>query len=273
MSDHTTLKTCTQCGQSKPATPEYFTRTKSTKDGLHTQCKECKQKNDRARWAENADELNAKRRESYPERADNRNAYHKEWRAKNQEGQRAKKKAAYWADPEADKARSRAWRDANKEYRAKKASEYAKANREKIQAKQRKWEAENRERLNEQRRPKRRINQNNREARKLSLPNTFTEADWQTCLDYFGGACAVCGRAPGLFYSLAMDHWVPLSNPDCPGTVVENIVPLCHGWGGCNNSKHSKDANAWLTEKFGKEKAKAVMKKIRAYFKSVGGRS
>ncbi len=53
MTDHTPQKRCTQCGESKSITAEYYTRTKSTRDGFHTQCKVCKQANNRAWRAAN----------------------------------------------------------------------------------------------------------------------------------------------------------------------------------------------------------------------------
>src|SRR5581483_2176482 len=56
-------------------------------------------------------------------------------------------------------------------------------------------------------------------ARKRSLPDTFTERDWQRALEYWDYKCAVCGRPRGLWHTLAADHWIPLTAPDCPGTV------------------------------------------------------
>lgn len=35
-----TLKLCSGCQKSFPAVPKYWYKTKSTKDGLHTKCKE-----------------------------------------------------------------------------------------------------------------------------------------------------------------------------------------------------------------------------------------
>jgi len=90
----------------------------------------------------------------------------------------------------------------------------------------------------------RRIYVNNRNARKRLMPNTFTTEEWQHALNYFCGCCAVCNRQLNdMFgeYRAAIDHWIPLSykGDDNPGTVANNIVPLCHGSGGCNNRKGS----------------------------------
>jgi hypothetical protein len=108
-----------------------------------------------------------------------------------------------------------------------------------------------------------------RRARKSDLPCNFSEADWRNTTTYFDGCCAVCGRPPGLWHTIAMDHWVPLSAPDCPGTIPANMIPLCHGIDGCNNSKHNKTPHKWLVSKFGKRKAAAILRRIEGYFASL----
>jgi hypothetical protein len=59
-----------------------------------------------------------------------------------------------------------------------------------------------------------------------------------------------------------------LTEPN-PGTVAHNILPLCHGEGGCNNSKRNKEPRQWLVEQLGQRKANAVYKRIMAYFEMV----
>jgi len=107
---------------------------------------------------------------------------------------------------------------------------------------------------------------------KRGLPTKFTVLDWQRAIEYFNGCCAVCGRPLRDLlgsHTESMDHWIPLSSPDCPGTIPANIVPLCHGLGGCNNSKGAKVASVWLTERFGKRGAREVLRRIEAYFEWV----
>jgi hypothetical protein len=116
---------------------------------------------------------------------------------------------------------------------------------------------------------KRMVHKQKRMARKVGLPDNFTAQDWQNCLNYFDGCCAACGRPPGLFHTLAADHWIPLSSPDCTGTIPANIVPLCHGDLGCNNRKFNKDALTWLVESFGEKKGKQIFDKVQAYFSSL----
>jgi len=119
-----------------------------------------------------------------------------------------------------------------------------------------------------------RIKTHNRRARKRNLPNTFTPEQWRHALDYFHGCCAVCGRQMndlfGEFYPAA-DHWIPLSykGKDNPGTTATNIIPLCHGVGGCNNKKNSTMPDEWLEREYGKRKAKEIIARIETYFESI----
>jgi len=105
------------------------------------------------------------------------------------------------------------------------------------------------------------------------LPNTLTDAEWQNALNYFNGCCAVCGRQLNDMFGqfrAAKDHWIPLQHgKDNPGTVVKNIVPLCHGVGGCNNRKYISMPNEWLKRKFGRRKAKQIAARVQAYFDSL----
>jgi len=111
-----------------------------------------------------------------------------------------------------------------------------------------------------------------RRALKRGLPADFRASDWQTCLEYFYGCCAVCGRPlKDLFKTVRADadHWIPLTDPNCPGTVRCNIVPLCGGQNGCNNSKQDKDPEEWLMARYGKTKAKQILMRIQEYFEWV----
>jgi len=85
-------------------------------------------------------------------------------------------------------------------------------------------------------------------------------------MSYWQQTCAVCGREEGLWHTLAIDHWIPLASPECPGTIASNMLPLCHGIDGCNNSKKHSPPEVWLLQRFGKHKAKQIIAKIASYF-------
>lgn len=109
-----------------------------------------------------------------------------------------------------------------------------------------------------------------RRARKMSLPDTMTESDWKFALHYFDHKCAVCGRPAGFWHTIAADHWIPLAKGGA--TVRSNIIPLCHGVGGCNNKKSDQLPADWLLSEFGRRKAKVILKRIEDYFRAVQGR-
>lgn len=111
-----------------------------------------------------------------------------------------------------------------------------------------------------------------RRARRLALPDTLTAQQWNDCLEYFGHACAICGQPAGLFTTLAQDHWIPISfdGEENPGTVVNNVVPLCHslqrGMNGCNNMKRDQLPHEWLVSTYGARRARQIEARIQSYF-------
>jgi hypothetical protein len=107
---------------------------------------------------------------------------------------------------------------------------------------------------------------NKRRARKKSLPDTFTLAEEAFSRAHFHYACAACGNEEGFAWHIVMDHWMPLASRTCPGTIATNMIPLCNGNGSCNSTKHTKDPEPWLIDRFGTRKAAIILKKIHAYF-------
>lgn len=108
-----------------------------------------------------------------------------------------------------------------------------------------------------------------RRAREKGLPATFTHLDEMFANQYWQYGCAVCGRENGFWHVIALDHWIPIVHPLCPGTVPGNMVPLCHAkkgappeQRGCNQSKSSNDPLVWLqtmmTPRAAQKKLKAI---------------
>ena len=145
-----------------------------------------------------------------------------------------------------------------------KHAEYRAEHRDSMRKATSDWYRDNKERA--------RVISSRKRARRRGLPNTLASSDWQNAIDYFNGCCAVCGRQ---LYDLmgthkpAADHWIPLSSPDCPGTVVGNMLPLCHGENGCNNRKSKRAPLEFLETEFGKRRAKQILARINAYFEWV----
>lgn len=222
-------KKCTKCGEVFPATEENFRKHKASKYGLDNRCKSCARKQNRL-WTEANLE---KKRELDRYRSKNnkakKSALAKKYYAVNRE-KLLTHALSYYKDNKASRIEyAKRYRDANVELR--------------------------------------RVYDHRRRALERSLPTGFADADWQRALVYFNGCCAVCERPLNdLFgtHKASMDHWIALSKGG--GTTADNIVPLCHGVDGCNNSKHNNTPIEWLTRKFGKRHATQILKRIEAYF-------
>lgn len=75
-----------------------------------------------------------------------------------------------------------------------------------------------------------------RRARKLGAPGKHTAKEWEALKVRYGGLCAYCGIAPGLF----RDHVVPLVKGG--SDYAANLLPACES---CNSSKHDAFPAQW----------------------------
>lgn len=294
------VKVCRRCGEAKLR--DQFRPDKQSRDGLYFRCRTCNSEvarqhylnnrekaiqrqreynashrdelneRSRQRYAENRDARQRYGREYYAEHTDERRAYAHHYRKERKESVRQSQRQYRAKNLESLLARNRQYYAENRDELLKYHKQYRAKNREMVLDRKRKYYAANKDaikdnirRWNDQNPDMVRAQRHRRLARKRSLPDAFTASDWQHAVDFFGGCCAVCGRPPGLWHTLAADHWIPLASPDCPGTVPHNIVPLCHGEGGCNNAKQSRTAAEWLTTTFGKRKGLAILRRIEAY--------
>lgn len=106
-SDYTPTKTCSICGETYPATPEFFHRKRKSLYGVSQKCKRCACAIT-AKWRkENADRV-VEWRETHPD-------YQKTWYQEHREEHLARTKARYDADPEKKQKSNREWRNKNPE--------------------------------------------------------------------------------------------------------------------------------------------------------------
>lgn len=272
------FKRCSKCEQEFPATTEYFHRNKNKPDGLTVICKPCARQRSKAWHGTNRDYANEKRRQYYQEHRAHSLEVSRQWVINNLAKARAIKRRYYETNRVVCIERARQQRVSDPDgHNAKNRERYAK-NRDAKRLYFRRYYATHSATINES--SKRwwhskpgiaSIYSQRRRARKHNLPVAFTITNWQRCLDYWGHKCCICGHPMGLWHTLAQDHWIPLSDPrpDNPGTVPWNILPLCHGQGGCNNSKFNRDPIEWLQERIGKRRAKQILTCIQAYFEWV----
>lgn len=280
-------KRCNKCGRNLPATTEYFHRTKSIKNGLRNPCRECRKGEGKSRTFDYTPQPDVLYPcslcgTSYPKTRDyfysdrtnpgglsycciqctKKRA--RQWEINNPERKREQDRRRYWSNHERTLERLRDYRLRTLEKTRERGRRWAKNHREHGTLAMRKARKQNPEKY--------RAIKHNYRAKARGLNNNFSAEHFKFALDYFNGCCPACGRPLRDLFSThkpAADHWIPLSSPDCPGTTPTNIVPLCHGIDGCNNSKSNRNPSEWLVWKFGKRKAREIEARINTYFEAV----
>lgn len=222
-------KCCTKCGNEYPATRQFFTSAKSTKDGLFCRCKQC------------CKEYAKQHREKDPERAKDvaRRTY-----LKHKERHIGASRQVYAENREELCRRQRERYARNAEDQREKARQRGMKNRVSL-----------------------RLNHHRRESRKRSVEFNFTLEHQRLALDYFHGCCAVCGRQLYDLFSthrLEWDHWQPLSKGG--STTPGNMLPLCGLQGGCNTRKRDSNPVGWLKRNYKPSQVKRILARIEAYF-------
>lgn len=257
------LKICSRCKREFPATSEYFHRAKRWADGLNIHCKHCRYRKNRSEKTVEAVQTEILRKrlvdrglrfcpkceEVKPDSDEHFYAFDRKLGSWCKNCQRVKNRPLARASFARAKSEGR-------------------IDKEKKRLQLREWKRRNRH--------KTRLEWHIYQSRKAALPADFKPSDWQHALNYFNGCCAVCGRQLNDLlgdYPAQADHWIPMCAVDCPGTVRTNIVPLCGQVGGCNQLKGTKRPEQWLTERYGKRKAKQILSRIEAYFKSLEPRN
>lgn len=104
-------KQCTKCKNSYPATPEFFTRHKRTKDGLNCQCKVCTYAKRREWYQANAEYAKAHHKIYYKNNLDHLRKYGYKQHEANREKERQQALERQKANPEQVKAANRRYRE------------------------------------------------------------------------------------------------------------------------------------------------------------------
>jgi hypothetical protein len=257
-------KACTKCHQVFPATTAYFRKDTTARSGVGARCKRCCAEENRL-W-----------KQQHPEqvRAQARRAYHRDparhiqqvtqWIANNPEKRRATKRQ-WWekhaerlnaqrrAAPEKRRRQFEAWVTQRPDYFV---EWYARHQEQVLARAKERYEAD----IDTYR--ERGIHAASlRRQRIAALPNVFTYAQRQEALAFWHNCCAVCDAVPGEDgKALAHDHWIPLADTRCPGTMAWNSVPLCDGRNGCNTRKHDQDPYVFLLRHYSHDEEKAQEK-------------
>lgn len=242
------MKKCIECGEEKEATIEFFTKSKTNKDGFQGKCKACKREYWKQYYKENSDKIKANTkayRDANPEKVKTTN---KAWIQANPNKEKARHKAYREANTKKVKARDKAYnkvyRDANPEREKARSKEYREANPDKMKAYDKEWAKANPEKC-------RQIGQLRR-ARKRALPCTFTLEQWEETTQYFNNCCAYCGEEK----PLAQEHFIALSKGG--EYSHKNIVCACKS---CNSSKNAKAFSVWYPQQtfYSKKREKSIL--------------
>jgi len=219
------MKKCSKCGKELPETKEYFTTSNSCKGGISGTCKNC------------TSEYNKQYRKNNPDKV---TELVKRWHKNNPD--KLAKNFKRWQKTHPDKTSeiSRLWRIENPEYGKKyrddhkdKAIEYQSrwriSNKEKFAELVSKWQKNNKE--------KRKTYSERYRTKKLKLPATLTQNQWESITHDFGYSCAYCGKEK----PLVQEHFIALSKGG--EYTHNNIIPACKN---CNSSKGAKDFLEWF---------------------------
>lgn len=259
---NTPTKTCTKCGATYPATTEFFYAHSGCKHGVENRCKQCHIKH----------EENKRRAQGIPER------FHElgdmvacsqcntvyTWSSDNFITDKGKivrmckqcnrQRASDWQNLHPDRAKERKHRHYLKhrpELRPRNPLTPERVKEIRRNSRLRHPETE-------------KAITHRRLARLRALPDTLTPDEWIFSQVFFSDCCAYCGNPPGFLpgMNITLDHIIPLASPYCTGTIASNCIPACQS---CNASKGDRDIREWAIEKFGKHRAKQILKAISSY--------
>ena len=257
--DKSNFKVCSSCNESKPCSE--FHKNKHSKDGFYNKCKKCKSEYGKKYRLENKEIIKQRKKKYRDENKDKIKEYSKKYYEANAEELRRKSLEYHYANREEKNKKVKEWkienkdkvinyrinnRDKNREYRRKyrekdieadnrRSNEWRKKNYDKVSEYMKKWISENKDKC-------RKYNQKRR-ASKKSNGGSYTDAEWEECLEFFNYKCAYSGRK---MERVSADHIIPLSKGGT--SYISNIVP-------CelriNDSKGSKDLEEWyLAQEF-----------------------
>lgn len=140
-----------------------------------------------------------------------------------------RRKKHWVGNRDSETERYKKWLEAKpKEYQVDRSRKYYQINKERENKRSSEYRKSHKDRVNT-------MNQT-RKAIKSQLPSTLTAEQWEAIKKYFGDKCAYCGCDK----TLTQEHFVPLSKGG--EYTHNNIIPVCKS---CNSSKHDKSFFTW----------------------------
>ena len=242
------VKKCKKCGESKPATLEFFYAVKGNRDGLNGTCKVCHNAICKVWQEENKERFLANGKAWREANPDKMKELRVSWRETNKEHMKEYGKSYRENNVDKERIRHKIYGESNKEKIAVTSKLWAVKNKERIAVTSKNWREENRDRMNTLCRNWRKENPDKQiitlhkyRSRKKKLPNTLTDKQWEFCQTKFDKCCAYCGNNA----KLTVEHFIPVSKSG--ELTINNIIPICKR---CNSSKNNKDFFDWYPKQF-----------------------
>lgn len=225
-------KMCVTCGLEK-STQDFYTD-KSKKDGLTSDCRECKKKRS-SQWHEsNSERARASHQAYYESRADEFREKSRAYYEANKDQLLPKMYVYAREHREQNNVYKSDWNKRNPEYK----KGWAQDNSEKMEEYRRKNYEENKERYLEQSKKwqhehpeSKAATMRKRRAQKVGGGGTHTTAQWLALCEHYGNICLCCKQS----LPLERDHVIPLKKKGTDD--ISNIQPLCRS---CNSRKGIK---------------------------------
>jgi 5-methylcytosine-specific restriction endonuclease McrA len=236
MCPNCTTKSCSKCGETKPATTEYFRRdSRGYTDGFRNPCNACAKEVRRAWYEANRNDLIAKAAEWNRANNDRVAELARIRRATDNENFRAYRRSHYAINRERLTEYRRLQNVIHKDDISIRSRAYYAVNKEKIKNQIRSYQMKNRDKV----RKWARVVSRNYRTRKLNAEGTHTAEDIQRQYKAQKGKCHYCKCKVGDKFHV--DHVIPLSRGG--SNWPENLVISCPP---CNQSKGDKLPHEWL---------------------------
>ena len=230
------FKTCTKCGETLPATTEYFYKKKNNKYGLHSICKKCISEYGKQYRENNKDKIAERGKQYYKNNKNEISERMKQYRKSNKDKLVEYGKQYYKSNKDRIAERGKQYRENNKDKIAEYNKQWQKNNKDKIAEYQKQWNST----------PQGQVSSFNRYCRrktkKQNQGNGINKMQWLEMMKYFDWKCAYSGK-PLKNETRTIDHIKPLNQGG--EHEIWNVVPMYKPY---NSSKQDKDMKEWYQE-------------------------
>ena len=226
------MRKCSACGEWKVASTVNFSRHKTSKYGLQSKCKKCRNKESKQYRKDNKEKISEQRKQYYQN---------------NKEKVAERCKQYYKANKEKVLEQHKQWCKNNKEKISEQKKQYYQDNKEKIKQyrednKDKKHEYDKQYYQSPQGQAVAFNKHQKRRAKEEKQGSGITKDQWLELMSFFNWKCAYSGETL-IKDNRSIDHIVPLnSNGD---NMIWNCVPMLRS---LNSSKQDKDMLEWYKE-------------------------